>query len=226
MPRLPFGPAAVALACALRAEAQAVGTSVQVPRGGAVTIDGRVDDVEWRAALRTEHPAGTVVRLLRDGSHLYLGITSERAGFASLCVATGKAVHVLHASAALGAVTYRASGGAWQSADTAFSYGMRNTALDAAARAQRASYLAEHGWVASTVRMSQDQRSQEFQIALSRFALPMSIALARWLSTNESEWWPATITDHDGCFGQQLVRGYVPQGLAFKTPFWLTVENR
>jgi hypothetical protein len=216
----------VALAGAMQAKAQATGTAVVVPRGGIITIDGRVNDAEWRNALRVENPAGTVVRLLRDADHLYLGVSSERQGFVSLCLARNNEVHVLHASAALGAVTYRPSGDVWSSADTAFRYGMRNTAIDEDARSQRAAYLAENGWVASTVRMGNDQRSQEMQIALARFPLPFSIALARWLFTNTSESWPATISDHDGCFSLPLVRGGVPQGLLFKPAFWLTIENK
>ena len=216
----------VAFLCASQAVAQVTGSSIQVPRGAGIMIDGNVDDAEWRNATRLEQPAGTVVRLLRDAGHLYLGITSERQGFASLCVATNDDVHVLHASAALGAVTYRPNGDMWQSADTAFRYAMRNTALDDAARAERASFLNQNGWVASTVRMGNDSKSQEIQIALDRFPLPLSMALGRWLITEKTtEWWPATISDHEGCFSQQLVRGYVPQRLLFKPKYWLTVEK-
>lgn len=226
MPRLPFTLSLLVFAFAGQAGAQDTGRSVQVPRGQAVTIDGRVDDAEWRNALRIEHPAGTVVRLTRDADHLYIGVTSERQGFASLCLALNNEVHVLHASAALGAITYRPHGDVWQSPDTAFRYGMRNTALDETARSQRAAYLNERGWVASTVRMGNDGRSQEMQIAFSRFALPFSLALGRWLFTNNIESWPATLTDHEGCVSHQLVRGEVPQGIQFKTPFWISIGNK
>jgi hypothetical protein len=226
VPTHPIRVALIALAYTVHAEAQGAGNSVQVPRGPAVTIDGRVDDAEWRNALRIEHPAGTMVRLMRDADHLYFGVTSERQGFASLCVATNNEVHVLHASAALGRVTYRPRGDAWQSPDTAFSYGMRNTALDATAQSQRAAYLGENGWVASTVRMGNDGRSQELQIALNKFTLPFNIALGRWLFTNSIESWPGTITDHDGCFSLTLVSGSVPQGILFKPSFWVTIENK
>jgi len=213
----------IPLVWATPAAAQTGGLSV--PRGGVIALDGRVDDAEWRGAVRTEHPAGTVVRLLRDADYLYLGITSTRPGFASVCLAQGGSVHVLHASAALGAISYRPSGQTWRSADSAFSYGMRNTALDEAARRERAAYLAAHGWVATTVRMSGDQRSQEFQVALARFPLPWSLAIGRWLLGDGGESWPATITDHEACVNQQLLRGYVPQDLTFKTAHWATIER-
>lgn len=197
-----------------------------VPRGGPITLDGQVGEGEWRNALHTEHPSGSVVRLLRDADHLYIGITSARPGFASLCVSLNDGVHVLHASAALGSVVYRPRGDAWNSADTAFTYSLRTTSLAEPARAERSAYLSTNGWVATTVRMSPDGRSQEMQLALKHFPLPLSIALARWLTdANASEWWPGTVTDHDGCFSQQLVRGTVPQGLVFKPAFWLRLSN-
>jgi hypothetical protein len=214
-----------ALLGASQARAQAPQTPIRLPRGESITVDGRVEDSEWRNAMRVEHPAGTVVRLMRDADYLYAGITSDRQGFASLCLATANdEVHVLHASAALGAITYRRTGSAWNAADTAFTYSMRSPALDSVARAERAAYLAAHGWVASTIRMGADQRSQEIQIAFRKFPSPFSLAIGRWLTAaNRSEWWPATITDHDGCFSQQLVTGFVPQGIVFKPAFWLKV---
>lgn len=208
--------------CGETAVAQATSRPVQVPRGAAVTIDGRVNDAEWTAALRIEHPSGTVVRLKQDDSHLYLGFTSTRPGFASLCLAINDDVHVLHASAALGAVTYRPNGSTWQSADTAFGYGMRNIALNDAATAERSAYLREHGWVASTIRMA-DGTSQEMQITLVRFPLPLSIALGRYLLAGSVESWPATLDATDGCLAERLVTGYVPQGLRFDFGRWLTI---
>jgi hypothetical protein len=213
-------PFAFLITTTLRAQSP---NTVPVPQGVA-TIDGRVDEAEWRNALRIEQPAGTVVRLMRDASHLYVGISSDRPGFASLCLATGEDVHVLHASAALGAVTYRRNGETWQSADTAFRYSMRNTALDDSARSERAAYLRENGWVGSTVRMS-DGRTQELQIAFSRFALPFSVAMGRWLFTRDVEAWPTAVTqgDHDGCVAMRLVNGSVPQGLRFYSMNWVTI---
>jgi hypothetical protein len=218
---------ALVVLCLLQAEsilAQSPSRTVQVPRGGAVVIDGRVDNLEWRNSIRIEHPAGTFVRLQQDSLYLYVGITSERPGFASLCIAVNGDVHVLHASAALGAIAYKRNGDAWQSADTAFRYGMRNVADDEEARGERNAYLKEHGWVASTVRMS-DGTSQEMQIAFDRFPAPSNIAVGRWLLSNGLETWPASIDAADGCVAQRLVTGYVPQGLRFDFTKWVRIER-
>ena len=76
----------------------------------------------------------------------------------------------------------------------------------------------------STVRMS-DGRSQEMQIAFSRFPLPFSLAMGRWLFTNNVEPFPAAVTqgDHDGCVAMRLVNGYVPQGLKFHSMNWVNI---
>jgi hypothetical protein len=200
--------------------------SIQVPRGSAITLDGTVNDKEWSPAQRIEHPPGTVVRLMRNDTQLLIGITSDRGGFASICLTSDANVHVLHASAALGAVRYMRHGDTWSSADTAFRYGMRNRALNDSAQRERASYLREHGWVATIVTMN-DSRSQEFIVALDRFPLPLSIALGRFLlpDGNTVESWPSTIPTNDGCVAHELVRGSVPQGLRFDVTKWLRVES-
>ena len=199
--------------------------SVQLPRGNPVTIDGRIDDAEWNNALRIEHPVGTVVRLIRDDAHLFVAITSDRPGFVSLCLARNDTIHVLHASAALGAVTYRPSGGTWSSPDSAFRYSMRNRALDENARRERAAYLSDNGWVATTVSMTEG-RSQEMQIALARFSPPFALALGRFLLGGAGgEAWPSTLSTTDGCVEPQLVRGDVPRELRFNPVNWLRVER-
>lgn len=200
---------------------------VTVPHASAaITIDGRFDDGEWTAATRIEHPAGTVVHLQRDGEYLYLGVTSERAGFASLCVAHPETIDVIHASAALDALTYRASNGTWRTADTAFTWAMRNTALDEGARRERAAYLAQHGWVASSIPMGEG-RTQEIQLSLARYPLPMRIALARWLTDdNRIEHWPATLGANDGCAVERLVQGWVVAVVGFEPEGWVVLHGR
>jgi hypothetical protein len=197
---------------------------MRLPRGQSITLDGRVDSTEWSGARRIEHPPGTVVNLMRDDSFLYIGISSDRPGFISLCIGRPDEVFILHASAALGAVTYRQDDGIWSSADSAFRYGMRNRSLDDAAQRERTTYLSEHGWVASTILMTEG-RSQEMQIALGRFAPPFSLALGRFLLAGGNESWPSTIDATDGCVDPTLVRGAVPRALRFDSSRWIRIDQ-
>jgi hypothetical protein len=198
--------------------------TITVPRTTeSVTIDGHLDVTEWRGAVRARWTDGNSMRLQHDGNFLYVAVESPRSGFVSLCHADGDSVRILHASAALGSVRYGRSGVTWSSRDTAFAYGMRNTDTTAAAREERQSYLAQHGWVSTTVRMSGGQR-HEMQLALEHLGRAPRIAVAFFvIGTADSfsiQRWPDDLSAQDGCNDAQLVRGYVPQGLRFDPTGW------
>jgi hypothetical protein len=193
---------------------------VEVPRiTSEVVIDGRIHGAEWaRAEVRTLAD-GSVLRLQHDGRHLFVGISAARSGFPSLCLALGDSVRVLHASAALGSVSYGMAGESWTTRDTAFSYGMRNPDTTAAARAERAAYLSRHGWVSTTFGMSRGMQ-HEMQIALG---LPAVRAALGYFVPQPSTWsieaWPSP-GEPMGCAQPDLVRGQVPPRLQFRPAEW------
>jgi hypothetical protein len=193
-----------------------------IPRAAAVVIDGRADDGEWKDAPRASSPNGLQVRLQHDGASLFVSVTAPADGFTSLCLGDSRAVRILHASAALGAVDYTPSGGAWVPAQKGFSYAMRNTALTAEAAAERMAYFAEHKWVASTVRMGRD-RTQEFQIDLKTLPAGTRLAMGYYVLTGGGSvlTWPETMAADDGCGAIDLVRGAVPASLTFNPSQWM-----
>jgi hypothetical protein len=202
----------------------ATGPSIVVPRSATpIVIDAKLEPAEWARAAELPLGDGTTLKLQHDGTHLYVGITAQRAGFVSLCTTTGDTVRVLHASAALGSVSYTRSGDTWASRDTAFTYAMRNTDSTEEARQERRTYLTQHSWVSSTVRMSQGH-AHEMQIALERVDRMPRIAVAFFVIGTGDSWsiqrWPAGIGEQEGCMDSQLVRGYVPRGLRFDPTSW------
>ena len=122
------------------------GPAVRVPRATPVVIDGRMDGSEWRGSALQRLADGAELRLRHDGPSHFLGITSPRQTFASVCVARTDSIRVLHASAALGSVAYGHVADEWRPGDSAFVYGMRNPALTEAASGERADYISGHGW--------------------------------------------------------------------------------
>ncbi|MEW5915730.1 MAG: hypothetical protein AB1762_04970, partial [Gemmatimonadota bacterium] len=157
------------------------------------------------------------------GNFLYVAVESSRSGFVSLCLVDGDSVRILHASAALGSVRYGRSGATWSSPDTAFVYGMRNTDTTDSARHERQSYLAQHGWVATTVRMGRGFQ-HEMQIALEHLGRAPRIAVAFFVIGTGDAWsiqrWPDDLSAQDGCNDANLVRGSVPRGLRFDPSAW------
>lgn len=201
------------------------GQVVNVPRvSSPVIIDGRVSEGEWRLASREQLRDGSVLHLQHDGRYLYIAIApAQPGGFISACAVRNSSVRILHASAALGAVSYAQSTTGWNSGDTAFTYSMRATDTTEAVRQERRAYLEQHGWVASTMNMSQG-RGTEMQVALSEFDSVPRLALAWYITEGGAEarvvGWPATLTQGEGCVALQLVQGYVPRGLSFGTSDW------
>lgn len=200
------------------------GPVVNVPRtSSAVTVDGRINDGEWRGASSERLADGSTLRMQHDGQYLYIAVAPARQGFVSVCATRNDSVRVLHASAALGAVSYAHSSSGWNSRDTAFTYGMRAPDTTEAVRLERRAYLERHGWVSSTVTMT-DGRSTEMQISLSEFDANPRLALA-WYSFQPGTeipivGWPGSLRQNEGCLASDLVRGYVPRGLAFSLAEW------
>lgn len=199
-------------------------TTVTIPRtAAAVVIDGNAGVAEWAAArLEGTSPSSLRVRLQHDGSALYIAIESPADGFTSLCLGTSDRVQILHASAALGAVDYRRTGGPWAPDQVLFTYGMRDPSMTEAALNQRQAYFTQNGWVASTARMG-GNRVQEFKIDMTRIATRLAVAYYVTAGTGSVLTWPDSMPASDGCAALPLVRGTVTGGLTFDPSRWAPI---
>lgn len=205
--------------------AQVSSITQPVPFADAPRIDGSLGTSEWSRAVRVPLAGGGELLLQHDERHLYVG--ARRAGnpLGSLCVAESGRIRVLHASAALGAVTYRHGGTAWL-LDTAFVFAMRDRDASPAAEGNRRAYLQANGWLASTVYMGA-RDEMEFQIALP--SPPGNHALVRFALLPEGERadivaWPAEPSDD--CSDTELVRGNAPRTMSFRPEGWALLELR
>ena len=195
-----------------------------IPRAAAAVIDGRVNVAEWSGArLEGESPGALQVRLQHDGTALYIAIEAPADGFTSLCLGTIDRVQILHASAALGAVDYRRTGGTWTPDQPSFVYGMRDPSLTPGAIADRQAYFAANGWVASTARMG-GNRVQEFRIDMTRIATRLAVAYYVTTGTGSVLTWPPSVPATDGCAALGLVRGEVTTGLTFDPSRWAPIS--
>lgn len=181
---MPVSPVALAIAMVLVSAAggaaQSRGPRVEVPHVRAATVDGVIDEAEWRGAWRTTLSQGTEVRLMHDGRRLFVGLSKlpGTAGWACAFVApAGRSpVRVLHASAQLGSAIYDAAGasvssssgasGAWSPRSTTYEWKV----------AER--LVREEGWMAN-VSANGDATAREFAIDLDRVAPTTTTAAAR-----------------------------------------------
>ena len=129
------------------------------------TVDGVIGTKEWTGARREPLTGGGEALILRIGADLYVAVSGAKPGYPSLCVGDSRHVEVLHASAALGSVSYTKTNSQWLRGKP-FEWRLRNVPeLASAPLAERKSFLAEYRWLSTASRAGAPTR--EFRITLS-----------------------------------------------------------
>lgn len=208
------------LGAALLAAHVATAQPTDIPTGGAITLDGTLDETEWWGAVRQPLEGGGEVWLRHDGAFLYVGVRGTAEGWSHVYVPHPDTVRVLHASAALGTAIYRPQGAAWEPVQ-AFDWAVRAPDLGPEAQAARAAFLGAHGWVASTNRMG-TPTDIEFQIDRRLFAADdPRLAVVYASDAEHPHFWPASLADDTR--RAELIFGTTPAGLRFEPAQWTTL---
>jgi hypothetical protein len=201
--------------CGLCAAGCVAAQVVAVPPGSAVILDGVLEDAEWRTAREEPLTGGGSVFLMHDDAHLYIGLRGLAEGWSHVYLPEGDDVRVLHASAALGSVRYEPDAAGAAQPDHPFSWALRDTSLGEAA-AERAAFLDEHGWVASTGRMG---RPNEIEFKVAKSALQEGrLAVVFASDAKAPQYWPSTLSDDT--LEADLLFGNTPEDLGFQPATW------
>jgi hypothetical protein len=188
-----------------------------------VTLDGRVDEAEWKAASTQPMEGGGTVQLMVRDNVLYLGIRGPAEGTAHVCVGSGDEVRILHVSAAVGSAVFRKAGDAWK-LQSPFSWSLRETALTGAPADARMAYLQKEGWVGTVSRMGRNT-DREVIIDRTKFKSPLRLAVAYVATTGGAPGgvsrWPDT---RDTCTDQRAVAGSLPDTGRFLVNDWALVR--
>jgi hypothetical protein len=164
-----------------------------VPVGSAPLIDGTLAEGEWSDALSVRLSDEAELFLKHADGWLYLGIQATTMGVGSPLIVRGEEVLVLHASAALATAIYVRDGDAW-SLRQDFAWQCRSTGFSAAARAERARFLQENGWL-GTIGFLGDPTQFEYQIAWGDEPLTFLFLFADFTDTIHLLSWPIPTTD-------------------------------
>lgn len=203
-------------------------TPISVPRSRGVVVDGTIEEAEWRGSKVVKRRGGEML-LRHDGKYLYIGVRSTGRGFLSVCLMRGNTVRVMHSSFALGEVTYAKKNATWR-LDAPFEWEPPARAVGSDRDSQGARFLADRGWLGSTVPMG-NPRHAEMQIALDQLdprALRVAVAyvledaggggeIAQWSRAGAR-------AARDGCANERLVRGDAPDRLTFRKNTWTRVK--
>lgn len=199
------------------------GERLGVPKGTAPRVDGKIEEAEWRDAVRIELGGGGAALLKHDGDFVYIAFRADRPGIGSICTLMRGDVHVLHASAALGTAIYTKVDDQWIAAQ-AFRWSNRDTGPNAAAIRDRNRFIAREKWFANALRQAQTDR--EYQVAVERGARQLSIVLG-FLEVEPRTrlaTWPSKLTD--GCKSVRLAQGFLESDLQFDPSQWGVLELR
>jgi hypothetical protein len=200
--------------------AQPTGTTAALQ---GITLDGRVDEAEWKAASSQPLEGGGTVQLMFRDNLLYLGIRGPAEGVAHVCVGSADEVRILHVSAAVGSAVFRRAGDAW-TLQTPFAWNLRDTALTGAAADARNAYLQKEGWVGTVSRMGRNT-DREVIIDRTRFTSPLRLAVGYVATTGgglgAAARWPDI---RDSCTDQRTVSGHLPDTPKFLVNDWALVR--
>ena len=148
---------------------------------------------------------------------VYLTVHGPNRGLASICVADGNVVRVLHASAALGEARYQREDDRWLRRQP-FSWSVRDSPRTGPATEKvQKDYLAANGWLANSSHSGSAQR--EFVIRAggdARFAVTFLSTDAMTVS-----YWPSF---DDDCRSLDLTRGDAGVTLRFDPARWKTLR--
>lgn len=182
-------------------------------------VDGDIAPEEWSGARRETLVGGGEVLVLRAGSDLYVAVKGAGNGFPSLCVGDANRVDVMHASAALGTVTYKRTKDGW-SRGNPFEWRVRDLPEPSPTlQGERDAFFKDFKWLANASRTGAPAR--EFKIRLDGERVFLGVV---FLSTDtmQAAYWPASMDD--GCRELDLLRGEAPGSLALEPSRWHPIE--
>jgi hypothetical protein len=189
--------------------------------GAPPQIDGHIGAEEWTGATKHTLTGGGELSLLTLGDSLYVGLRGPKAGLASLCIASGDRVRILHASAALGEGIFVRKGPTWSKA-TDFTWALRDSPRSGGPSAsERTAFLQKAGWLANASASGSPER--EFQIQLAGVE---AIAVT-FLATDDSlalSYWPPSVGDD--CRTVKVPQGFLPDTATFRPDSWHPIGHR
>lgn len=189
-----------------------------------VVLDGDIGAAEWAGAERMRHPDGGELLVLRRAGNMSIAYRGERQKIATVCVASGSRVRVLHASAALGEALYeRESDGGWRLTRTFDRWTRPTEGADALGADVLEAHVWKHGWAATTLAM-EERAPARFEMTFDVGALPeesrFTIALLDFFDPERPcpPVWPAGVADDAG--NVALQRGDPPERATFDVTRW------
>jgi len=188
-------------------------------------LDGNISEAESQSlAIVGRHGSNSLMVDNSSQQFIKVSIKSEKLYVASLCACIGgDKIMVMHASAALGDLTYtRQKNEQWVTNDK-FVWAVRENDMDPETIEKRRQYLSNRGWIASTMSMGKEGEA-EFLIDRKLFtsqALSLAVGLMTEANPEDIIGLPMNASD---CASHSLVSGDPESSYAFDTSEWIKIQ--
>lgn len=197
--------------------------SIKIAQSGAITVDGKIEEAEWKDAAVFDLTGGGRVFFKTDGEFLFVGVRGTRKGWSHLYISQGESgdVAVMHASAALGMTVYSQNiDKLWQPSNP-FAWVLRDRAITAETQKKMADYLSKNSWLANNANMG-NQTDIEFQVKLhASAAKALYVAVLHTADAKSPNYFPAGLKDDT--IKEELVYGNTPNDLKFDLNSWAKI---
>ena len=189
-------------------------------------LDGNITEAEIQSLSTIDsHGANSLMIDTSSQQFIKVALKSEKLYVASLCVCIGEnKIMVMHASAALGDLTYTYQQNKHWVTDDKFVWAVRENDMTPETIEKRKQYFDDRGWIGSTMSMGNDGET-EFLIDRKLFG-NQSLSLAIGLMTEGD---PENIigipkNDASDCAAHALVSGDPESSYRFDTSGWLKIQ--
>jgi hypothetical protein len=194
---------------------------VVVPTGDKPKLDGTITDREWKSAVTRKLSNDGSVRFLMTKDRLYVGVRGKAAGWSHLIVQDGRRIRVLHASNALGEVSYELQKDEAWSLKGSLQWEVAGPIPPRQLPRKLDQYLKKNGWTATNNNAGRPT-DMEFEIDLAAMGRPKSLRVVVVYSTNDvaappSVWPPAT---KDDAVNRDLMNGEPPKKASLNPGSW------
>ena len=211
-------------ACAVSAPSPASNVTplaVVVPElAGAVVADGVLQSEEWAGAEEVRTSSGSI-RLGLSGKVFAIAVELEAPGIATVLLAHGSRVWLLHASAALGTAQYTCSTTGSCTRVRKFAFSCREMPPAPGAAGCRSTFRDQWGWVANV--QASGARVREFLIDTERFVppgQPLQVVVTALRLPDRPQQWPLVADDSASL---ELQAGNLPDTVTLTPRAWVAL---
>lgn len=211
------------------AQESIVSSSILIPKGNSVSIDGVMEKNEWTDAKEMDFKGGGFTLFKCDESYLYLCIQGDKLGISSVAINTDNKIYILHASTSIITAIYEKDKDTWKQLEEFHSERYALIKKEKDAKKFKDKFLSEFLWFANTLKIEGKpdfnlKYTYEYKISLDLLKNGLSkISIVFFQRTAKEQYARLPIDLNDESIGP-LARSVDVPILNFNLEKWITLN--